>query len=134
MFKFRDDTYSIDAGGRFANIVSEVPLDADAFIEAVNNAILAEQAKSGKTLAQTQKEEAAQAKKQEAKVKAAEEAKRAEKEFKDTMGIIVNACKTNPTIAGKVVAKCQELGCENPSMIKDIATAKALADFVSTLG
>lgn len=134
MFKFRDDTYSIDAGGRFANIVSEVPLDADAFIEAVNNAILAEQAKSGKTLAQTQKEEAAQAKKQEAKVKAAEDAKRAEKEFKDTMSIIVNACKTNPTIAGKVVAKCQELGCENPSVIKDIATAKALADFVSTLG
>lgn len=134
MFKFRDDTYSIDAGGRFANIVSEVPLDADAFIEAVNNAILAEQAKSGKTLAQTQKEEAAQVKKQEAKVKAAEDAKRAEKEFKDTMSIIVNACKTNPTIAGKVVAKCQELGCENPSVIKDIATAKALADFVSTLG
>ena len=50
------------------------------------------------------------------------------------MSIIVNACKTNPTIAGKVVAKCQELGCENPSVIKDIATAKALADFVSTLG
>lgn len=133
VFKFRDDTYSIDAGGRFANIVSEVPLDADAFIEAVNNAILAEQAKSGKTLAQTQKEEAAQVKKQEAKIKAAEDAKRAEKEFKDTMNIIINACKTNPTIAGKVVAKCQELGCENPSVIKDIATAKALADFVNTL-
>ena len=133
VFKFRDDTYSIDAGGRFANIVSEVPLNADAFIEAVNNAILAEQAKSGKTLAQTQKEEAAQVKKQEAKIKAAEDAKRAEKEFKDTMNIIINACKTNPTIAGKVVAKCQELGCENPSVIKDIATAKALADFVNTL-
>ena len=133
VFKFRDDTYSIDAGGRFANIVSEVPLNADAFIEAVNNAILAEQAKSGKTLAQTQKEEAAQVKKQEAKIKAAEDAKRAEKEFKDTMNIIINACKTNPTIAGKVVAKCQELGCENPTVIKDIATAKALADFVNTL-
>lgn len=134
VFKFRDDTYSIDAGGRFANIVSEVPLDADAFIEAVNNAILAEQSKSGKTLAQTKKEEAAQVKKQEEKIKAAEDAKRAEKEFKDTMNIIVNACKTNPTIAGKVVAECQKLGCENPSMIKDIETAKKLAEFVSTLG
>ena len=133
VFKFRDDTYSIDAGGRFANIVSEVPLDADAFIEAVNNAILAEQSKSGKTLAQTQKEEAAQVKKQEEKIKAAEDAKRAEKDFKDTMGIIVNACKSNPTIAGKVVAECQKLGCENPSMIKDIETAKKLAEFVGTL-
>ena len=134
VFKFRDDTYSIDAGGRFANIVSEVPLKADAFIEAVNNAILAEQAKSGKTLAETQKEQAAEVKKQEAKVKANEDAKRAEKEFKDTMSIIVNACKSNPAIAGKVVAECQNLGCENPSMIKDIETAKKLAAFVSTLG
>lgn len=133
VFKFRDDTYSIDAGGRFANIVSEVPLDADAFIEAVNNAILAEQSKSGKTLAQTKKEEAAQVKKQEEKIKAAEDAKRAEKEFKDTMSIIVNACKSNPAIAGKVVAECQKLGCENPSMIKDIETAKKLAEFVGTL-
>lgn len=133
VFKFRDDTYSIDAGGRFANIVSEVPLDADAFIEAVNNAILAEQSKSGKTLAQTKKEEAAQVKKQEEKIKAAEDAKRAEKEFKDTMSIIVNACKTNPAIAGKVVAECQKLGCENPSMIKDLETAKKLAKFVGTL-
>lgn len=134
VFKFRDDTYSIDAGGRFAHIVAEVPLDADAFIDAVNNAILAEQAKSGKTLAQTQKEEAAQVKKQEAKIKAAEDAKKAEKEFKDTMNIIVGACKANPSIAGKVVEECQKLGCENPSVIKDIETAKKLAKFVSTLG
>ena len=133
VFKFRDDTYSVDAGGRFANIAPEVPLDADAFIEAVNNAILAEQAKSGKTLAETQKEQEAQVKKREAKVKANEDAKKAEKEFKDTMGIIVNACKSNPAIAGKVVAECQKLGCENPSMIKDIETAKKLAEFVGTL-
>ena len=133
VFKFRDDTYSVDAGGRFASIASEIPLDADAFIEAVNNAILAEQSKSGKSLAETQKEQAAEAKKQEAKVKANEDAKKAEKEFKDTMAIIINACKANPAIGGKVVAECQKLGCENPSMIKDIETAKKLADFVSTL-
>ena len=49
------------------------------------------------------------------------------------MNIIINACKTNPAIAGKVVAECQKLGCENPSMIKDIETAKKLAKFVGTL-
>ena len=133
VWKFRDDTYSVDAGGRFANIVAEAPFTADAFIEAVNNAILAEQAKSGKSLEDTQKEQAAQAKKQEEKIKAAEDAKKAEKEFKDIMGIIVNACKSNPAIAGKVVTECQKLGCENPSMIKDIETAKKLAEFVGTL-
>lgn len=133
VWKFRDDTYSVDAGGRFANIIPEAPFTADAFIEAMNNAILAEQSKSGKTLAETKKEEEAQVKKQEAKIKAAEDAKRAEKEFKDTMAIIINACKANPAIGGKVVAECQKLGYENPSMIKDIETVKKLADFVSTL-
>lgn len=134
VFKFRDDTYSIDAGGRFANIAPEVPLDADAFIEAVNNAILAEQSKSGKSLDETQKEQEAAVKKQEAKIKAAEDAKRAEKAFKETMNIIVNACKANSTIAGKIVTKCKELGYDNPSLITDIEVAKQLAEFVKTLG
>lgn len=134
VFKFRDDSYSVDAGGRFASIINEVPLDADAFIEAVNNAILAEQSKSGQTLEATQKEQDAQAKKQAEKIKAAEDAKRAEKEFKDTMSIIVDACKSNATNAGKIVAECQKLGCDNPSLIKDIETAKKLAEFAKTLG
>ena len=134
VFKFRDDTYSIDAGGRFANIAPEVPLDADAFIEAVNNAILAEQSKSGKSLDETQKEQEAAVKKQEAKIKAAEDAKRAEKAFKETMNIIVNACKANSIIAGKIVTKCKELGYDNPSLITDIEVAKQLAEFVKTLG
>ena len=134
VFKFRDDTYSVDAGGRFASIASEVPLDADAFIDAVNNAILAEQSKSGKSLEETQKEQEAQAKKQEEKVKANEDARKAEQEFKDTMNVIINACKTDQTVAGKVVTECQKLGYANPSLIKDIETAKKLAKFVSTLG
>lgn len=36
---FRDDTYSIDSKSRFAEIVDTIPLDRDAFIEALTDAI-----------------------------------------------------------------------------------------------
>lgn len=39
---FRDDNYSVDSKSRFANIVDEIPLDADAFIEALHDALKAE--------------------------------------------------------------------------------------------
>ena len=38
---FRDDTYSVDSKSRFADIVSDIPLDADAFIKALKDAIRA---------------------------------------------------------------------------------------------
>jgi len=37
---FRDDNYSIDSKSRFAGIVNEIPLDADAFIKALKDAIV----------------------------------------------------------------------------------------------
>lgn len=39
VIKFRDPAFCVDAKSRFSNIVDEIPLDADAFIEAVYNAI-----------------------------------------------------------------------------------------------
>lgn len=36
---FRDDNYSIDSKSRFRNIVPEIPLDADAFLTALKDAI-----------------------------------------------------------------------------------------------
>lgn len=40
--KFRDDSYTADSKCRFASIVDEVPLDADALIEAMRDAITEE--------------------------------------------------------------------------------------------
>lgn len=40
--KFRDDSYTADSKCRFASIIDEVPLDADALIEAMKNAIIEE--------------------------------------------------------------------------------------------
>lgn len=68
VISFRDDTYSLDSKSRFANITPKIPLDADAFIKAVQDAILAEQSKEGITL-----EEA----KQRQKIKDAEKEKEA---------------------------------------------------------
>lgn len=62
---FRDDNYSVDSKSRFADIVDEIPLDADAFIKALNDAILAEHSKGDKSVEQSEKELKAARKQQE---------------------------------------------------------------------
>lgn len=53
---FRDDNYSIDAKSRFADIVDNIPMDSDAFIKAITDAIMAEHAKGDKTVEESQKD------------------------------------------------------------------------------
>lgn len=75
VISFRDDTYSVDSGSRFADIVDHIPFDSSLFIEALQNAILSEQSKGTKSLEQTRKEQAEAQKK--ADKKAAEYSKTA---------------------------------------------------------
>lgn len=42
VIKFRDDNYAVDSKSRLKHIVSEIPLNADAFIKAIQDAIDAE--------------------------------------------------------------------------------------------
>lgn len=49
LIKFRDDSYSVDSKSRFASICSEIPLNADAFIQAVKDAIEASKKKKPAT-------------------------------------------------------------------------------------
>ena len=63
VISFRDDTYSVDSKSRFADIVDRIPFDADAFIKAMTDAIEAERAKGGKTLAESKKTQAKKDKK-----------------------------------------------------------------------
>lgn len=65
---FRDDNYSVDSKSRFADIVDEIPLDPDAFIKALTDAILAEHSKGDKTIEQSEKDLKAARKKKEAEV------------------------------------------------------------------
>lgn len=63
VINFRDDTYSVDSKSRFANIVPKIAFDADEFIKAMKDAILAEQSKDGisvKEAEKIQKKEAAE--------------------------------------------------------------------------
>lgn len=39
VIKFRDDNYSVDSKSRFAGIIEQIPLDAEAFINAIKDAI-----------------------------------------------------------------------------------------------
>lgn len=39
IISFRDDTYSVDSKSRFKHIVDKIPLDADAFLKAIKEAI-----------------------------------------------------------------------------------------------
>lgn len=47
---FRDDDYALDSKSRFADIVDEIPLDADALIQALTDAIKAEAERGGVSL------------------------------------------------------------------------------------
>lgn len=62
VINFRDDTYSVDSKSRFANIVDKIPFDADEFIKAMQDAILAEQQKSGVSVEEYEKKQAKEAK------------------------------------------------------------------------
>lgn len=131
--KFRDDTYCVDSGGRFADIIPEVPLDADAFIEAVNNAILSEQAKSNQSLEDAQKEQKKQAEKFESKVAENETQKKAENALNDTLKEIVSvmqANKSNNTFLSAVMKQCRDAGFENPAKITDFDAAEKILAFI----
>ena len=65
---FRDDNYSVDSKSRFADIVDKIPLDSDAFIKALTDAILAEHSKGDKTVEQSKKDLEKARKQKEAEV------------------------------------------------------------------
>lgn len=65
VINFRDDTYSVDSKSRFADIVDKIPLDADAFIKALTDAIKKEQSKSGVSYETAKKKQDKEAKEAE---------------------------------------------------------------------
>lgn len=91
---FRDDNYSVDSKSRFADIVDEIPLDADAFIKALKDAILAEHSKGGKSVEQSEKELKAARKQQEKELAERQKAEAAnkidEERNAELLGIIQN--------------------------------------------
>lgn len=125
---FRDDNYSVDSKSRFADIVDQIPLDSDALIKALTDAILAEHSKGDKTVEQSKKELEAAREKQEAKVaeKLKQDAKNKVDEDRNAelMSVIQNKfSEANAATKKKVKAIMAENNIPNFKNSDDIPTA-----------
>lgn len=80
---FRDDNYALDSKSRFADIVDEIPLDADALIKALSDAIEAEAKKGSKSIDELKREQDEIAKKVEERAEKYSNAKKASKVDED---------------------------------------------------
>ena len=127
--KFRSDDYSIDSGSRFADIVDEIPMDADEFIKALTDAIETEASKSGQSIKEVKKE---QDKLAEAKKKKATEVElkaKSEHELEDTVEAIVDFFqnnKTNLDVIKPILKEIKNLGYDKPQSISDLDNAKKI--------
>ena len=130
---FRADDYNLDCKCRFPSIVSEIDLDADAFIDAITDAIKAEQAKSGVSFEKAKEtQEKAEAENLK-KVAEKEEKNREEKALNERLEKIKKFIKDNKSDLDKVrplAAKAKELGFDNPTKVTTIEAADAIIELI----
>lgn len=130
--KFRDEGYAVDAGSRFSNIVSEISMNADDFIKAIEDAIKAEQSKSGKSFEETKAEqEAAEAEKLK-EIAKAEKVKKAQKSVDEIMAKVLDFVKENKSnmeAIKPIVERCKEAGVK-PTEVTDMDLAKELLSMI----
>ncbi len=125
--KFRDDSFVVDSGSRFSDIVPEIDLDADEFIKAVTDAIKAEINKKGVSVEDRKKENDKEDAEKLKRIAEAEEAARVEKELSKTKTEIVEFFTANKTDMAKikpVLELCRANGFSNPNEIDNIDIAK----------
>lgn len=126
---FRDDNYVVDSKSRFADIVPEIPLDSDALISAITDAIKAEQSKSGVSLEDAKKKQAKQEKELEKRVAEQEKAAKSKAAVDEVVSEIVNFFTENKSDIDKikpVMAEIKKRGYSKPTEIADIEDAKAV--------
>lgn len=126
---FRDDNFVIDSKSRFSDIVESIPLDADALIKAITDAIVNEQNKSGVSIADAEKKQAEDEKKRLERIAQKEEEERNKRNLDEVIGEIVDFFNENKGDLEKikpVLVKCKELGYANPKEIDDIEIAKTI--------
>lgn len=136
--KFRDDSYAVDSGSRFKNIVSEIDLDADQLIMAMTDAIKAEHSKSSQTLEESQEIEKALAEKKMKEVAEAEKlaklhAEEAE-EVAKLMKVLSAYIKDNKSDMKKItplLSKAKDLGYSNPLEVNKLADVKELVALIA---
>lgn len=130
---FRDDSYSIDSKSRFAEIIPEIPFDVDMLIKALEDAIKAEQSKSGKTFETTQKEQADEEAKKLKAVAKAEEDNKVKKELDEKINIITEFIKENKSdmeLIKPILDLGKELGFANPTLVDNIKDANKILKLI----
>lgn len=128
---FRSDTYAAESKSRFPNIVNEIPLDADAYIKAVEDAIRSQIEGSGKTEDEIRKEQEEEAKEKAKAIAEAEKVRKAEASLQDIVNQIqtyFDENKKNVDVLKPIAATIKEMGYKNPSMISDIEDAKTILE------
>jgi len=133
---FRDDNYVIDSKSRFADIVESIPLDADALIKAITDAIKSEQQKSGQSFADAKKKQEKLERESEKRIAEAEKAKKAKGELDVVMAKIFDFFeknKSNLEIVKPVLDSVRELNYKNPKEINNIDDANKILGIIENL-
>ena len=126
---FRDDNFVIDSKSRFANIAESIPLDSDALIKAVTDAIKAELSKSSKTYEDAKAE---QEKKNEENFKELAVKQQLDKSL-TTIKEYFTSIREDTDKVKKVMGKVKELGYTNPMEISNLDDVNALLEFIEVL-
>lgn len=126
---FRDDNFVIDSKSRFSNIVESIPLDADALIKAITDAIANEQNKSGVSMADAEKKQAEDEQKRLERIAQKEDEIRSQKMLNDTVCEIIEyitANRSDMTKIKPILDKCKEMGYANPKEITSVEDAQII--------
>lgn len=116
---FRDDNYSIDSKSRFANIRPQIPLNGQALVDAITDAIKTEIESGGSTVAEAKK---ATAKLNKAKAEAEKENAKALKEAKSKV-------ERNEELKAEIQAKFGEADTNTKNAIKTFMTEHGIKNF-----
>lgn len=125
--KFRDDSFVVDSGSRFSDIVPEINLDADEFITAITDAIKAEINKGGTSVEDRKKDNDREDAENMKRIAEAEETARIEKELSEVKAEIIEFFmnnKTNVDAIKPALEICKKSGFSNPNEVDDLDVAK----------
>ncbi len=119
MIGFRDDSYSVDSKSRFACIVDKIPFDKDAFIKAMQDAIIAEKTKSGKSEDEVKVEQA----------KREEQLKSQSEEYIQSFKKNRIDVEANINLMDIIEAKFPEASSDNKKRVKEVMGAYDFKNF-----
>lgn len=131
---FRDDNYVVDSKSRFADIVPEITFDSDALIQALTDAIKAEQSKSGVSFDTAKKKQAKQEKELEKRVAEQEEQAKSQAAVDEVVAQIVDFFTENKSDIAKikpVLTAVKNFGYDNPKSIDNIEDANKILALIS---